>query len=484
MDENLLNELSNGMYSLVKSNAIMPGTISKVDGVIVYEPIETIEEYINLLKEGKKLIGYHTHSMGRGIFVVNEDGSIINYKGVDSHLKQEESYPVLFTKRASEHGKKGDAYEVTKMPSYGVFISADRLSTEFRIQGASEIQNLINEKDKIDSLRALDIDHLMKLESDGEVIPFTDEFCEKYQLPRRVPLTKEYVDELKKEEKNYTVYVLDYMEKHGMDTSYRYELMSEYFDENFLLDKDIVPDENFDAAIKHHDSVYQLGGAFGQMARKLDGPFRVLDIEYLLTKPDRSEKDIKEIDSIITYLENKYDNYLIEYAKWSARNVAGLMNHEHVYHNYMHRQDFSLTGELCDDAFDDISKELSELKQIDPTNANFKEYYYKKIQYIFQFYYLGSNLQVLENAYSLTGRKIPDNLTEIFITEFINNIKNTKNFSREEIVKSIYTFSDFGVIMNGTYKDLFEPYSDFIMDLNEDFKKEVNKIKGETEPKL
>ena len=180
-----LTKITKGMSDLVFSNALIAGKIKNADGIMIYEPFKSKQEFIEAVNHGQE-IGYNTHTMGRGIFTVNEDGSITNYKGVDSHLEDKDSYAVQFQKLCGKKTEMSKIIDVTNTSSYGMSIIIEGENIELRTRGASELLNLINEKDKTTKLQAQDNAHLIKIENLEELIPFSAQFCEKYFLPKKV----------------------------------------------------------------------------------------------------------------------------------------------------------------------------------------------------------------------------------------------------------------------------------------------------------
>ena len=83
------------LKKLVEVGVLIPGIYSGKVGNITYTPIST-KEYIQRLKTGSiQGLSYNTRTMGRGIFTLNNTGKIINFKGVDSHLSNNDSIAVL-----------------------------------------------------------------------------------------------------------------------------------------------------------------------------------------------------------------------------------------------------------------------------------------------------------------------------------------------------------------------------------------------------
>ena len=146
------------LKKLVETGVLIPGIYTGNVGNMRYTPISK-EEYIERINKGYiQGLSYNTKTMGRGIFTLNDNGKIINFKGVDSQLKNEDSIAV--------QSIEGRIDNINVQDSYGIniiyFIDRDdknpdgKLRLEFRTKGASQYQNLLVEKIKRDDIQQRD----------------------------------------------------------------------------------------------------------------------------------------------------------------------------------------------------------------------------------------------------------------------------------------------------------------------------------------
>lgn len=73
------------LKKLIESGAIVGGRKKVVDGFTIFERIPNDE----LQNVPENELAFATKAMGRAIFTLEENGKIINHKGVDSHLTNE-----------------------------------------------------------------------------------------------------------------------------------------------------------------------------------------------------------------------------------------------------------------------------------------------------------------------------------------------------------------------------------------------------------
>lgn len=427
------------MIDLVKSGAIIPGIYKIENGVKVYNPI-TEQVFLEMLEnEDVEGLAYNTYTMGRGIFTLGYNGEIINFKGVDSLLPDEDNIAIGQV--------DAEVYDITQMlgiadNQYGITaVHFPYQGTEIRVRGASQLQNLVNESQKLHEIKERDKRGLIKLPEITEIVPFSDEFCKNHRLPIQEPITEDFMQELLHKEEssrertggrwgNYGYACLQYMQSIGMDTSKKNQTWKEYFLD--LSEEDKAKIESIPSikdAIKRQDRNYELGATFGQTTRILENPFRIMDLAYFV-----DEKKTDSIRAIIDYSSSKTEqDFLIYYAETMGKNLAGFMNNNLAYDNWVHRQDFALSAEMCDDAYDDITDCLDfsvDMQEDDPR-------YKSNCQYNTQFYLFASNMKVIEQAYRMIGKEVPENYQSQFIDKFICNVEN-----KEEILKRITAITD------------------------------------------
>ncbi len=401
------------LKKLVEVGVLIPGIYSGKVGNITYTPIST-KEYIQRIKTGSiQGLSYNTRTMGRGIFTLNNTGKIINFKGVDSHLSNNDSIAVQNT--------KGDIQNINDQDSYGInlitFIDTNKNKTnekryELRTKGASQYQNLLYEKTKRDEIEQRDTKGLVKLPEFDIPTPLSKEMCERFALPRVIPVTDEYLRSINPD--SYAGDCLEQLKKLNISFSSRNQLWQEFFKE-FHPEK--LQDPLLLRTIQKEDSTYSLGVIFGQTTRKLDNPFRIMELKHYLDK-----ENIEAVRALIDYSSSRCEGDLLEeYSKTAAKNVAGFMNLDLAINNFEHRQDYPLSGEICDDAFDDISK------SIHTSNPNHDDYH-KRLRYNNQVYIFATNMKIIEDAYKMLGKEVPKNYQETFLETFYDSLNNKENF--------------------------------------------------------
>ena len=119
-------------------------------------------------------------------------------------------------------------------------------------------------------------------------------------------------------------------------------------------------------------------------------------------------------------------NFTEQLAEVFGRNIATLMSNGWECENLIHRQDFSLTGEFCDDSYFDIFEKQAEMKEKYKTepykvDALMRE---TRRKYTGQVMHIASCIKVVQNAMSITGRsqKEIDGILETFVESFTNNL--------------------------------------------------------------
>ncbi len=468
------------IQQLVEAKVIVPGIYREVEGVKVYQPISQ-DEYEKIIESGDiDGLAYNTYSMGRGIFTIGENGEIINFKGVDSRLKDVDNIVV---------GKvNADIYNVSEMLGYEkspyqiVVMSVPGYKSEIRVRGTSQLQNLINEKQKQEETKAKDKYGIIKFPKLEDITLFSDEFCKKVGLPRGIKITKEYLEQLIEDDKisrkrtggtfgNYAYTCLKYMQEKGTPISMKNQTWEEYFSELSQEDYEKIKDiPNIESAIRKQDREYQLGAMFGQTTRILENPFRIMDLAYFV---DHNKQE--QVRSILDYTTSTQEqDYITYYAKTMAKNLAGFMNLNLSYNNWVHRQDFALSAEMCDDAYDDISQTLEYEKDIQEDDEHYKDIICNATRYYNQIYLFASNMKVIEDAYKMTGRVVPENYKKEFINTFIENLKNKEKILDRLDKDTGKDFKDILLLSEGKSAiQNFDGYEEYIIEFRELVKSKI-----------
>lgn len=445
------------MYQkLVQSHVITPGVYYEEKGNIVFDSIG-IDKYQKKVRLGNDdEIAYYTRSMGRGIFTIGSNGEIINFKGVDSGLNSGEVKRCNLTALLGRNQNRHEIF-VTYF-NHGSY-SNHKKKPQIRVKGASQLQDLISEFEKIENYRKC---KLIKFPKDFQVTPLSQEFCLKYNLPRQVAITDDFIKIMRVEDSvdlrngivgKSRIHYIEQLECMNMSHNTRCQTWQEYFNSLSNQEKALIKNiPELNIAICEEDRRYATGAMFGQATRILENPFRISDLAYYIT-----HKDTDAVLSILRYTQLLYgEDYLLTYAANMGKNVAGFMNQNIANHLWSHRQDFALSAEICDEAYNDVSVNIAkedyfeQYKQLKSNihrnelkshkRLNQTEQFYEEIsvivedqaKYYAQFFLFASNMKVIEDAYKLLGLNIPDDYQNAFIKSFIDNLGN-----QEEIIKKI-----------------------------------------------
>lgn len=127
--------------------------------------------------------------------------------------------------------------------------------------------------------------------------------------------------------------------------------------------------------------------------------------------------------------------------------------------NLIHRQDFSLTGEFCDDSYFDIFKKQAEMKEKYKTEPYKADALMGEIRrkYTGQVMHIASCIKVVQNAMSMTGKSQEqiDSILETFVGSFANNLdlqKIGQLFKIDEKAVEEILMREFSVGQNWTEK--------------------------------
>lgn len=127
--------------------------------------------------------------------------------------------------------------------------------------------------------------------------------------------------------------------------------------------------------------------------------------------------------------------------------------------NLIHRQDFSLTGEFCDDSYFDIFEKQAEMKEKYKTEPYKADALMGEIRrkYTGQVMHIASCIKVVQSAMSMTGKSQEqiDSILETFVGSFANNLdlqKIGQLFQIDENSVEETFMSEFRVGQNWTEK--------------------------------
>lgn len=406
-----------GLKKLIDNGTIICGRIIMEDGVVRFERMDPSQ--IENVPEDER--GYATASMGRAIFTVDKDGKIHNFKGVDSHLDMSELGPAeLSNAKSVEYEPRVVGYKVSAV------VFNDK-KPEIRINGTSPLEDIEIEGDINGRLADMGI----KVPLIKYIREIPQDYSMKYGLPIKVPgnldeFESDYAAEDDKRKKRLEeIYGSNYSQELGENQ--RPESMREYLQRiGFLSSPEVEEDiellgysmEDFIDAV---DSSYSRGQRYGQAERVMESPFRISDLETCIANGNK-----EQLQTIMDFSEMQNSDFTEQLAEIFGQNIALLMNNGWECENLMHRQDFSLTGEFCDDAYFDIFEKLEEIKEKCKEEPYKVDALFGEIRRKFtgQVMHIASCIKVVQDAMSITGKSQEqvDSVLERFVESFINNL--------------------------------------------------------------
>jgi len=451
---------------LLEKGILIGGVISRSDdGFVTFDRINDVDELLQKEKDGYE-IGFATKTMGRAIFVINQNGEIENYKGVDSQLGDKEN---SLTQQTSTNTFKIDNPENDSHHQIVLKSSPKKKgerSYEVRFMGTSPLEDLEIEADINSKMSKFGI----KVPKILAVKEYPKELSKKLGLPTFV---EGCYEELRKKasyanldqtrKNNLRNIDIDYYDT--MPEGERPELLIEYFERYGLLDdprfnefidkeRKIVNNDSISIIdfIEHVDEDYALGQRHGQAVRIVGSPFRISDIEKFI-----SDKDIDALNSIMQFTKetipecNNPSPVSVEdlFAKRMGKNIALLMNNGWMMENMSHRQDYNLAGEMCDDSYFDINERIKSLNL--ETDIGKREASIEELRKLFlgQIHYMSSNIKVLQDEMQLRGipeediTNVIDSYTKSYIdTLDVEMVANSTGLSKEEVFKSFLKYFD------------------------------------------
>ena len=415
--------------NLIELKAVIAGRIKRENGFIVFERVD--EKDIEQIPENE--LGFATTGMGRAIFKFGENNGILNYKGVDSHLLNEELITQsLVGGTAAYIGRENNSYQDSVYPINLLVFQGER--PDIRIRGASPLEDLEIEG-QINSLMQ---GKGIKLPKINYIKEFSEEFSLKYGLPLKIEgsyaeFDSDYKDE-DSERKEYLskIYGEYYIEEYTPGK--RPETLGEYFERlkiteapeflKFIEEVSRSQNKKFEIQdfINYVDEDYSLGQRYGQTERIIESPFRIADLEYY-TK----QGNIEVLENIVAFTESvqpdkvPFEKY---FAKQMGINLANMMNNGWCLNNFSHRQDYTLAGEMCDDSYDYLPdkikqvelKNKDDLGKIKAVKSNYR------LKFFLQTYVLSSNIKILEEEMNLRGKKVDKPLLDEFLDSLIKNL--------------------------------------------------------------
>ena len=486
------------LSTLIELGKMVGGRISFDQGFAVFERLS--KEELEKLPEEER--AYATNNMGRAVFQLGENGKIINYKGVDSHLGNDEigliekvgAIPITFT-------NNGENPINTNYPlNLVLFLDKDgKPSADIRFRGGSPLEDL-----EIEGLTNLLKQGLgIKQPEILDIREFSEYFLEKQGLPRYVDgsfdeFNSEYESEdIARKSCLKAVFGKHYREQNV--SGKRPETLAEVLkrmgiEENPQIQKFL---QEHNLTIKdfsdYVDSVYSRGQRYGQMIRTIESPFRIADFEVLLD----DEKNLPAIEAMVKLTEEMHPNrvpFENYFAKTLGKNLGNMMNNGWECENFSHRQDYCITGEMCDDSYVYVPKEIEKLDSLEELgilefNNSSSEDEIKdankmmgqakagktnfRLKYFTQIYSLATNIKVLQNEMKMRGKSQEE--IDSVLTDFLDSFYQTVDLERASLKISDKTDTAINAleILARTPKDMakliaFSPSGPDKSDINEE----------------
>ena len=445
--------MNDNIKLMLEKNILYGGKIFTKDGFAMFQRLS--------MEEIKKLddteIAYATGSMGRAIFQIEPDGKIKNIKGVDSHLENDEIYmKQLVNANAVYIPNEGKTYSESTFPVNMIVFPGDG-HADLRWRGASPLDDLEEEA----SVNARMQNTGVKLPQILRIREFNQEFAKEMGLPIKIVKDDNKLQtNYDREEEALKQFLKDfYRDKYQEENveNMRAETSQEYFENRGLFTSKIVAEflketgTKIDDFTNYYDRTYPNGARFGQSERILENPFRISDLEYFTKIGDK-----EAVNCIIVFTENMRikksmkeksvynEPFENNFAKQMGKNVACLMNSGWSYKELLHRQDFTLAAEMCDDMYFNFAEKLEHSR-----NPKYKDLYG------LQFFTIGSNIKILQDEMKLRGKSQSE--IESVVNDYVDSF--TENLDFEKIGKSL---SRDAKLIKKTYIDQISTIGHFV----------------------
>lgn len=430
------------LSKLIELGKLVGGRISFEQGFALFERLSKDE--LEALPEEER--AYATHAMGRAVFRLGKDGKIINYKGVDSHLDNSEARLIDEVGALTFKYIKNDVDYIKANYPLNLVIFLGH-GADIRIRGASPLEDLEIEADINSRMQGKGI----KLPTIKEVKEFPEEMLKKFGLPIWVNGSFNEFDS-ESDDSGRKSYLKDIMgDNYQVQevSGKRPETALEYFERIGVVDAPEVQEflKKYQLTINdfsnYVDRVYSRGQRYGQAIREIESPFRIADLEILIG----DNRNLPAIEAIVGFTESMhpdrvpFENY---FAKQLGINLGNMMNNGWMCENFSHRQDYSITGEMCDDSYEYAPKKIEKLDEIKRTGekalntAKTDEEKKKaktmigkadagksfiKLRFFTQIYLLSSNIKVLQDEMRMRG-KSQDEIDSV-LTDFLDSFHKT-----------------------------------------------------------
>lgn len=452
---------------MIKRGILIAGVLTRdEEDFVTAERVDDLEALKEREVQGKELY-YATSSMGRSVFTINRQGEIENHKGVDSNLTGNENVVVGLTDThfvGIPNPVTGSMHEISLRTEPSK--NGER-TCEFRFRGTSPLEDLEEEADRNEDLSRIGV----KVPKLTMVKEYSREKAKKLGLPYHIPgkysdleektkLTD--VEEVKKrKEKISNNESLVYVDE--LEDGYRPMLLREYFEIYGLFDNPeiikFIEEENaatgrkdvsVEDAISSIDRSYSLGQRYGQGIRILGSPFRISDIQGYINDKDKESLDlIADFTESMLPEDKKGLGFETVFAETIGKNVAMLINGGWYVNNAMHRQDFDLSGAMCDDAYDELSQVVEKYNKIDDLGKREGMISEAKKKYIEQIHFVASTVKILQDAMAVRGKTEDEiqGVFETYVDSFVSNLDFEKiagriGSTREEVAAALTDYLD------------------------------------------
>lgn len=476
--------MNDKLKTLLEKNIIIAGVIDRTDdGFIIVTRVNDIEELEKLEAEGKE-ISYATKSMGRAVFMPSSSGKFTNIKGVDSGLGEFEN---LVTRNVDANIVKinnpvfSGHHEISLMAALG---SKGIRKLEFRFKGTSPLEDLEIEADINKKMSSLGI-KVPRIESVKE---FSKERAAAWGLPVHRPgdyeemvKTSGYGKQDRARKKRISSNS-DLVHSDTLEEGFRPELLTEYFERHGLFERaefqDFIEKENeirrqsgkedltIADAIGYVDMHYSLGQRFGQATRIVESPFRISDIEYYV-----AANNVGALKAIAEFTESTLEEckdgtrFETVFARNMGQNLGYLLNNGWNLENMVHRQDYDLAGEMCDDAYFGLREKIQDLTESESNlgkrTGMINDY---KKDFLSQIHFVSSNIKILQDSMRLRGASEEEisSVLDSFIDSFIGTLdidalSQNLVVDKENAIKQLMGYFDINNLQTDRYNEVNIP---------------------------
>ena len=429
VNKKVINLFNNQMYlyKFVIKGMLEVGTFSKLDGFYTYTKLdlgdyisdeEKIISITSLLNKHSFNLAFVNPCVGRGIFILNNQGKFIEIKGVDPLLDSTKIIGSNIKRRRTLIGDNKTPYALELIEKN------DCLSIRFR--GACFLDELQREKKWSKEL----VKYNIKVPNVIDVNMLSLEYINKYNMP----LLDEYLE--------------DYLTRTKHTELINKKETNEY------------------------SRRYNKGFRVSEEIKEVTNIFRIVNIEDYINKNELDRLDllkeyILDRDKNITSI----DNYLIKYSKVLGNQVGLLLNNKYYYFEGNNRQNISVDLEINGDLFinykhtiDKINNKIEKLKTSNKEDQ-VKEWEELKeiesLKYYFQIFGLSSSIKVL----SYYNKDSLNNCIKVFIGSLLSTLtseklEEIKNYyvsitNLDELIDNIINIDDNKVFVTSEIKEYF-----------------------------